>query len=125
MLLAQTASNGSGSLLITLLPLLLIVAMFYFISRQRKKQVANHSAMLTEISPGTRVVLGSGIKGTVQSISGEDLQLQIAPGVVVTVLTQAVVRLENPGEARPGDDLIADGRLDRPDDEPPSPIKEN
>lgn len=125
MLLAETASNASGSMLITLVPLLLIVAMFFFISRQRKKQMAAHSAMLTELSPGTAVVLNSGIRGTVRAVLDEDLEVEIAPGVVITVLTQAVGRVERPSESRPGDDLISDARPDRSDDDPPSPIKEN
>lgn len=124
MLLAETASNASGSLLITMLPLVLIVAMFFFISRQRKKQMAAHSAMLTELSPGTPVILNSGIRGTVRTVLGDDLEVEIAPGVVVTVLTQAVARVDNPSGV-PGDDLITGGRADRPDEDPPSPIKES
>ncbi|GAB3301909.1 preprotein translocase subunit YajC [Epidermidibacterium keratini] len=108
------------------LPLLAMVGLFalfmVFASRQRKKQLAQQQAMYTQLSAGTPVVLTSGFKGTVESVDGENVRVEIAPGTTVTVLKQAVMRVDQSAQT-PGDDLItgADPREidDDPDGNPP------
>lgn len=123
------------------LPLLVMIGLFalfmVFASRQRKKQAAQQQAMLTQLTPGTPVVLTSGFKGTIDSVDGENVHVELAPGTVVTVLKQAIMRVDATEQA-PGDDLIGrsdpreldsderDG-IDGTDGNPPpsSPSKEN
>lgn len=117
MLLAAEQS-GFASNLTLLLPLLLIAGMMFLMFRSRKKQVAQQSAMVTALVPGTRVLLGSGFFGTVRSVTDDRAEVEIAPGVVTTVLTRSILRVERDESQLPGDDMI--GR-----DEPPaSPIDE-
>lgn len=111
--------SGFGSNLTLLLPLLLIAGMMFLMFRSRKKQMAQQSAMVTALVPGTKVLLGSGFFGTVRSVTDDRADVEIAPGVVTTVLTRSILRVERePSQQLPGDDVI--GR-----DEPPaSPIDE-
>jgi preprotein translocase subunit YajC len=78
----------------SLLPFVLIVLVFWFLvvrpaRRQQQKLAATQSA----VEIGSEVMLGSGIYGTVASLGDDTLELQIAPGTVVTVARQAVVRV--------------------------------
>ena len=103
------------------LPLLVMVGLFalfmVFASRQRKKQMAQQQAMYTQLGAGTPVVLTSGFKGTVESVDGENVRVELAPGTVVTVLKQAIMRVDEAAQT-PGDDLIAGEPRDRGDDDP-------
>ncbi|MFV0532556.1 MAG: preprotein translocase subunit YajC [Cumulibacter sp.] len=117
MYLAADGQSGLASNLTLLLPLLLIAGMIFLMMRGRKKQAAQQAAMVTQLMPGTRVLLGSGFFGTIQSVDDDRADVEIAPGVVTTVLTRAILRIDR-SESLPGDDVI--GR-----DEPPaSPIDE-
>jgi preprotein translocase subunit YajC len=110
--------SGFASNLTLLLPLLLIAGMMFLMFRSRKKQMAQQAAMVTALTPGTRVLLGSGFFGTVRSVIDDRADVEIAPGVVTTVLTRSILRVERDDSQVPGDDVI--GR-----DEPPaSPIDE-
>ncbi|WP_153505403.1 preprotein translocase subunit YajC [Cumulibacter manganitolerans] len=121
MLLAATESSGLGSQLTMLLPLLLIAGMMFLMFRSRKKQMAQQSAMVTSLVPGVRVLLGSGFFGTIQRVEGDRADIEIAPGVVTTVLTRSILRVDNGDQQTAGDDLIGRERGDEP---PASPIDE-
>lgn len=117
--------TGLASQLTLLLPLILIGGMLFLMFRSRKKQMAQQAAMITSLSPGTRVLLGSGFFGTIRSIGDGRAEIEIAPGVVTTVVTQSILRAETEtertGPQQPGDDIIGQ---DRRDDPPASPIDE-
>ncbi|EQD24114.1 MAG: hypothetical protein D084_Lepto4C00580G0001 [Leptospirillum sp. Group IV 'UBA BS'] len=50
---------------------------------------------LTSLKVGDRVVTGGGLVGTVVSIRDRQVELEIAPGVTVTVMKQAILTLES------------------------------
>jgi preprotein translocase subunit YajC len=81
------------------LPFVLIALVFWFLivrpQRRRQQQLASTQAAL---GPGTEVMLGSGIFGTVASLDDETLRIEVAPGTVVKVARQAVVRVIEPHE---------------------------
>jgi preprotein translocase subunit YajC len=78
----------------TLALVALMAAAFYFliIRPQRKRQQAIQKTM-SELEPGTRVMLGSGLFGTVVSVGEKQIVLEISPGAELTVLKQAVSRV--------------------------------
>jgi preprotein translocase subunit YajC len=59
---------------------------------QRKRQQAI-AKTLSELTPGTRVMLGSGLFGTVVGVGQKQVVLEISPGTELTVLKQAVSRV--------------------------------
>ena len=79
------------------LPLILIVAVFYLLvirpSQNRKKKMAE---LINNVGPGTDVMTSSGIFGTVVSSTPEEIELSIAPGVVIRILPAAVSRVITP-----------------------------
>lgn len=77
-----------------LLPFLLIILVFWFLvirpARNQQKKLAQTQSSL---QVGSEVMLGSGFYGRVVEIGDETLQLELAPGTVVRVARQAVVRV--------------------------------
>jgi preprotein translocase subunit YajC len=98
LILFQTSAPG-GSALINILPLVLIVGIFYFLvfmpmQRQRKQQ----AQMLKDLANGSVVLTTGGIIGTIVSINADDtlilrvkpdnLKLQIARSAVSGLVTE-------------------------------------
>jgi preprotein translocase subunit YajC len=72
---------------------LLVVAFYFLILRpQRKRQQALQQTM-NSVSPGSRVMLASGLFGTVVSVGPRQVVLEISPGTELTVLKQAISRI--------------------------------
>jgi preprotein translocase subunit YajC len=72
---------------------LLALAFYFLILRpQRKRQQALQQTM-NAISPGNRVMLASGLFGTVVSVGPKQVVLEISPGTELTVLKQAISRV--------------------------------
>jgi preprotein translocase subunit YajC len=102
----------SSSTFSTLVLVALMAAAFYFLIMrpQRKRQQAIQKTM-SELEPGSRVMLGSGLFGTVLSVGEKQIVLEISPGAQLTVLKQAIARVVNEGDE--------DG--DEPEDEDEEP----
>src|SRR5215203_7226985 len=72
---------------------LMVFAFYFLILRpQRKRQQALQQTM-RELEPGSRVMLGSGLFGTVLSVGAKQVVLEISPGAELTVLKQAITRV--------------------------------
>jgi len=85
-----------------LLPLVLIAAVFWFlVARPARQQQKKLAATQAGIAVGSDVMMGSGIFGTVVSLEEETLRLEVAPGTVMKVARQAVVRVvESPHQSK-------------------------
>jgi preprotein translocase subunit YajC len=104
----------SSSTLSTLMLVALMAAAFYFliIRPQRKRQQALQKTM-SELEPGSRVMLGSGLFGTVVTVGEKQIVLEISPGAQLTVLKQAIARVVTDAD----EDLEeADDEDDEPED---------
>jgi preprotein translocase subunit YajC len=92
-LLAQAASGPSGVALF--LPLILIMAIFYFLmimpQQRRQKKIA---AMLQELKNGDKVITNSGIYGTIVGLEGDIVQLRIAEQVKIKISRNAIGGLQ-------------------------------
>ncbi|RBY76719.1 preprotein translocase subunit YajC [Geodermatophilus sp. TF02-6] len=62
-------------------------------ARQRKRVQAQQRAMQESLTPGTPVVTTAGLHGTVAGLGTGTVDLQIAPGVVVTFARQAILEV--------------------------------
>jgi preprotein translocase subunit YajC len=83
----------------TLILIALMVAAFYFliIRPNKKRQQAQQQTMNT-LKPGTRVLLTSGVFGTILEIGQKQALLELSPGVHLTVLKQAIARIVKEGD---------------------------
>lgn len=78
--------------------LVVIGAAFYFLMiRPSKKRQKAQAQMLANLGPGTRIMTTAGMFGTIVGRNDEDeVQLEIAPGIVITVVTAAIARSVEP-----------------------------
>ncbi len=88
---AQGIGGGDGTL-VSLLPLVLIFVVFYFLLiRPQQKKVKAHRALVGALHRGDRVVTGGGLIGTVSKvISDNELQIEISDGVRVKVVRSTI-----------------------------------
>jgi preprotein translocase subunit YajC len=107
--------------LASLLPLVLIVGVFYFlILRPQRRRQQSIAATQATLQPGAEVMLSSGIFGRVASLDDETVGLEVAPGTTVTVSRAAVVRVLEPhDDARPASGLDDEDPATGPTDQHP------
>jgi preprotein translocase subunit YajC len=77
---------------------LMVVAFYFLIMRPQKKRQQAIQKTMNELQPGTRVMLGSGVFGTLVSVGIKQVVLEVSPGVEMTVLKQAIARTVAPGD---------------------------
>lgn len=75
--------------------LLIVVAVLGFwliVMRPARVQQRQVAKLQAEVEVGDEVIISAGIFGTVVAIEGDRVQLEVAPGTVITVARQVVVR---------------------------------
>ncbi len=98
---AQTAAapGGSGATLLSLVPFVLIFAVFYFllILPQQKRQ-KKLRGMLESLKKGDKVITASGIWGTITNMGKETVTLQISDNTKIKMQRDQIARLRNEEE---------------------------
>src|ERR1700730_10662 len=96
---AATSSNSGSSSYTFLLLIVLVFVGFYFlmIRPQRRRQQMAQQQQRT-LSPGGRVRTTAGMYATVSAVDGDDVILEVAPGVDVRYVRRAVTEIIAPGE---------------------------
>ena len=84
---------------------LFAVVLFVLPARQRKRMQAQAQALQESLNIGTPVMTTSGLHGTVAGLAEKTVDLEIAPGVVVTFARPAIMEVRSPAVA-PEDDGI-------------------
>jgi preprotein translocase subunit YajC len=86
-------------------PLVLLALAFVLLivlpARQRKRMQAQAQAMQESLTLGTPVMTSAGLHGTVAGLGDTTVDLEIAPGVVVTFARQAILEVRKPAVAGP------------------------
>jgi preprotein translocase subunit YajC len=75
---------------------LAVLLLFVLPARQRKRMQAQTQAMQDSLDIGTPVMTTSGMHASVAAIGDTTIDLEIAPGVVVTFARQAVLEIRKP-----------------------------
>jgi preprotein translocase subunit YajC len=91
--------NSSGSALTFPILIVLVFVGFYFLmirpQRRRQQQVQQQQRT---VAPGARVRTTAGMYATVTAVDGDDVVLEVAPGVEVRYLKRAIMEVIQPGE---------------------------
>ena len=91
-LVAMGAPQQGANPLISFLPLVAMLAIFYFILvLPMKKKQQKVQAFLQALKEGDKVVTSGGIFGTITKLKDDAIQLQIAQNVKVDVSRAAIV----------------------------------
>jgi preprotein translocase subunit YajC len=79
------------------------VALIVLPGRQRKKVQAQAQQLQNSLTPGTPVMMTSGMHGTVSGVGDTTVDVDIAPGVTVTFERRAIMQVNQPTPAAPLD----------------------
>jgi preprotein translocase subunit YajC len=95
---AQTApaaaGGGAESTLLSMLPLVLMFVVLYFIMiRPQMKKQKEHKAMIDAIAKGDEVIIAGGIMGRVAKMGDSYLHIEVANSVEIQVQRAAVVQV--------------------------------
>jgi preprotein translocase subunit YajC len=93
---AQTApaAGGAESTLMSLLPLVLMFVVLYFIMiRPQMKKQKEHKAMIDAIAKGDEVVIAGGVVGRVAKLGDSYLGVEVAQNVELQVQRGSVVQV--------------------------------
>tara|TARA_X000000368_G_C22917858_1_gene661654 strand:- start:586 stop:900 length:315 start_codon:yes stop_codon:yes gene_type:complete len=92
-----TGSGGFGSTFGSLIPLLLIFAIMYFIIiRPQQKKAKEHKQMVTELKRGDQVLTQGGIIGKITKVKDEsEIELEIASNTKVRIMRSTIVNVLN------------------------------
>jgi preprotein translocase subunit YajC len=91
-LLQQAAPSAQTNPLMSFLPLVFIVAIFYFlVFMPMQKQKKAQAQMLSELQAGAEILTTGGIIGTIVSIAGDMLILRVKPDNIKLQVSRASV----------------------------------
>ena len=95
---AQAAPASAGgdtqSTLFSLLPLVLMFVVLYFIMiRPQMKKQKEHKAMIEALAKGDEVVIGGGVLGRVSKLGDNFVHVEVASGVELQVQRVSVVQV--------------------------------
>ncbi|MDR1025921.1 MAG: preprotein translocase subunit YajC [Lactobacillus sp.] len=86
-----TGALGGDSYTSIIFQLVAIFIIFYLLLiRPQQKRYKQHTLMLNAVKKGDKVVTGGGIFGKVVNAEGEELVIEIAPQVNITVLRASI-----------------------------------
>jgi len=102
---AMSGGAEGGNPLVSLLPLVLIFVIFYFLLiRPQQKKVKEHKEMVSALRRGDQVVTSGGVVGTVTKVIDDTyVQVEIAEGVKVRIVRGTVTEVlskTNPAPAK-------------------------
>jgi preprotein translocase subunit YajC len=103
------AAKTSGFNPSTLILILVVVVAFYLLMirpQQRRRQQAQQQQ--NTVQPGARVRTTAGMYATVVDVDGDDVILEVAPGVEVRYMRRAVMDVVSPGEEETTEDSYSD-----------------
>ena len=100
-LLAATSTSSKGNPYLFPIIILALFGLLYFVmirpQRNRQRQAAQTQ---NEVMPGSRVRTTAGMYATVVSVEGDDVVLEVAPGVNVRYMRRAIMTVvpDAPGD---------------------------
>ncbi len=106
---AQTAADGAGSTMGMILPLLLMLPVFYFfLIRPQQQRAKQQKQMLEALRRGDRVVTNGGIIGTIAKVISDtevavDISDNVRVRVVRSMISQVLAKPEPAGKSKDSD----------------------
>jgi preprotein translocase subunit YajC len=74
----DAGQQGAGAVISSLIPLILIFLIFYFLLiRPQSKRAKEHKKMLENLKKGDKVITNGGIYGVIEDLDGDTVTLKI------------------------------------------------
>jgi len=107
----QAVAPGAGggaasSLLVNLLPMVGIIAIFYFLLiRPQNQRAKKHKEMLGALKKGDAVVTSGGILGKVLKIADSEVTIDTGEGGKLRILRGMILEVQTKSELAPANDV--------------------
>src|ERR1700719_1711940 len=95
---AAAKSSGSSSYTFLLLIVLVFVGFYFLMIRPQRRRQQQAQQQQRTVGVGARVRTTAGMYATVSAVDGDDVILEVAPGVDVRYVRRAVTEIIPPGE---------------------------
>jgi preprotein translocase subunit YajC len=100
---ADTKSSSSSALTFPLLIILVFVGFYFLMIRPQRRRQQQAQQQQRTVEPGAQVRTTAGIYGTVVEVDGDDVILEVAPGVDMRFLRRAIMEVIASAEEDLGD----------------------
>jgi preprotein translocase subunit YajC len=124
LLLAGPPAKSSGFNPSTLILILVVVVAFYMLMiRPQRRRAQQAQQKQSSVQPGARVRTTAGMYATVVDVDGDDVILEVAPGIEVRYMKRAIMDVVSPADEDDADasnieDLTDEHAGHDEDDEP-------
>ena len=108
MIFAATSKPASGGSPIFLIGLVVVIGLFFLMTRNNRNRQRRAQAVQNQATPGQRIVTTAGMYGLVVSADDKNVVIEFAPGVRVTMMRRAIMQVV-PDDA---DAISPDGRVE-------------
>ena len=108
--LAQTASpGGAADIISTMVPLVLIMAVFWFLLiRPQQKRAKEHAELVSNVRRGDNIVTSGGMIGKISKvIDDNEVMVELAEGVKIKMIKSAISEVRVKGQPVKADDKKA------------------
>jgi preprotein translocase subunit YajC len=121
-LAATKASTSSFNPTSLILILVVVVGVYMLMIRPQRRRQQQAQQQKNTVQPGSRVRTTAGMYATVVDVDGDDVVLEVAPGVEVRYMRRAIMDVVSPG-----DETVTDSYEDGQDEdaEPDADADEN
>lgn len=93
---AGAAAAPQGNVLLDLIPIILIIAVFYLLLiRPQQKKLQEHNRLVMSLDKGTKVITSGGIVGTITKVDDENnlFHVEIADKVTIHVKRDTIAEV--------------------------------
>src|SRR5580698_7856922 len=95
---AAAATKSSSSTEFLLLIVLMVVGLYFFMIRPQRRRQQKVAQQQKTLDPGAQVRTTAGMYATVVEVDGDDVLLEVAPGVEVRYMRRAIMEVITSGE---------------------------
>jgi len=113
---AAAAAKSSFNPTTLILILVVVVGFYMLMIRPQRRRQQQAQQQQSSVQPGARVRTTAGMYATVVDVDGDDVVLEVAPGVEVRYMRRAVMDVVSPGEE--AEETMTDSVDDDVEDEP-------
>lgn len=96
---AQAPGSGMDSIFGMILPLVLIMGVFWFLLiRPQQKRVREHQELIKNVRRGDQIVTSGGIVGKIAKVDDNEVQVEVAENIRMRIIKSAIAEVRTKGE---------------------------
>ena len=94
---AAAPADGTTAFIIQTVPLVLVFLIFYLLMiRPQQRRLKAHQTQISAVKKGDRVVTGGGLIGRVKRVNDAEVEVELAPNMVVTAVKATLTQVIDP-----------------------------